>query len=63
MNENTVYFADNGRRICIKCAGYTAQATGHDLSGAPIVAATEHDHTEWSATMGEPLTCESGCAA
>lgn len=38
LNPNKLHIGDNGRLFCGKldCAGMTASATGHDLSGQPV---------------------------
>lgn len=60
MKDNTIYFADNGRRICSKCAGYSARTSGLDISGAPIEQASVEDVRHWYETFGEALACECG---
>ena len=59
LDPNVVYFGDNGRAICLDCAGYAARKTGLDLSGQPVQKATAADIAAWPADLG-PLTCECG---
>ncbi len=60
LAEGAVFWADNGRRICAKCAGASALYTGHDLSGQPVERATCVDVLGWPEDLG-PLGCEAGC--
>ncbi len=60
LAEGAVYWADNGRRICAKCAGASALYTGHDLSGQPGERVTLDDVRAWPEDLG-PLACEAGC--
>ena len=61
LREGAVYWADNGRRICARCAGASALYTGHDISGQPVERATLRDAVEWLSSLGSPLACEQGC--
>lgn len=61
LREGTVYFADNGRRICLHCAGQSAKFTGRDISGRRVEAATNSIARQWLDDMGKPLTCERRC--
>lgn len=54
-----IYFGDNGRAMCIDCAGYTAKATGRDLSGQPLQVATRADFDAFT-EAGLPFQCECG---
>lgn len=38
LKPNTLYWADNGRVICRKCAGQSALYTGRDISGQRVLA-------------------------
>ncbi len=60
LSEGAVYWSDDGRRICARCAGASALYTGHDLSGQPVERVTLEDVRAWPADLG-PLNCESGC--
>ena len=58
--ENTIYFGDNGRAMCSRCAGATASASGtHDLSGTRLQKATLAD-ADYFAEEGLTLSCECG---
>ena len=61
LKPDAVYFGDNGRAICLGCAGQSARWTGYDLSGHRVERATIDDVFEWEQVVGEPLACESGC--
>lgn len=56
-----IYSGDNGRLICVHCAGMSAKFTGRDLSGHRVTALGQEDADEWMRVMGVPLECESGC--
>jgi len=36
LREGALYWADNGRVICAKCAGQSALYTGRDISGQSV---------------------------
>lgn len=61
LSESALYFGDNGRVFCGKlhCAGMTAHFTGRDLSGQRVTMARDVDKTEWIATVGSALACET----
>ena len=59
LRDGAVYWADNGRRICARCAGASALYTGHDLSGQRVERVTIEDVHDWPAGLG-PLGCEMG---
>lgn len=61
LKPGTIYSGDNGQRICLHCAGYSAATTGRDISGKKVSAFTEEDAKEWFSMMGKPLACEQGC--
>ncbi len=56
-----MYWADNGRRICARCAGSSALYTGRDISGQPIERASLRDSVDWLSSLGSLLACEQGC--
>lgn len=60
LRDGAVYWADNGRRICARCAGASALCTGRDLSGQPVERVTIDDVLAWPNDLGS-LACESGC--
>jgi hypothetical protein len=60
LAEGAVYWADNGRRICAKCAGASAKYTGHDISGQAVARVTLADVEGWPDEFGR-LACEAGC--
>jgi hypothetical protein len=61
LDESALY-SDNGRITCgaLRCAGYTAHATGHGLGGKRLARLTEADAAEWVRMIGARPTCE-GC--
>lgn len=61
LKEGVIYFADNGRRICLKCAGQTAKFTGRDISGQRVRAATIEDAIAWQEMFMQRLSCEAQC--
>ena len=52
LQDGAVYWADNGRRICARCAGATALYTGHDLSGQKVERVTAADVRDWPEDLG-----------
>lgn len=61
LKPGIIYYADNGRRICLECAGMSAKFTGYDISGQKVVAAKYAETVEWHKEFGVPLSCEAGC--
>lgn len=61
LKSGVVYSGDNGRMICVECAGQSALYTGRDISGKRVVALTAADAAEWVKLLGKPLACERGC--
>jgi hypothetical protein len=55
LREGAVYWADNGRRICARCAGASALYTGRDLSGQPVERVTIDDVNAWPEDLGHCL--------
>lgn len=47
LRAGAVYFGDNGRAMCLDCAGGTALYTGHDLSGQRLKRVTALMVAEW----------------
>ncbi|MBD3163093.1 MAG: hypothetical protein GF328_13405 [Candidatus Latescibacteria bacterium] len=37
LDEDALYFGDNGRVFCGRCAGASARYTGRDISGQPVM--------------------------
>ena len=62
LGEGALYWADNGRVICAKCAGQSALYTGRDISGQKVERITVEDVRAWPADLGT-LRCASGCTA
>jgi hypothetical protein len=58
IDERMLYLTDNGATYCGAHLGYTARATGRDLSGQRIQAVTRAVAREAMA-MGYVLRCES----
>ncbi len=52
LAAGVVYLGDNGRAICIHCAGQSARYTGDDLSGQPVVAVVGDTLVEWLKMTG-----------
>jgi hypothetical protein len=63
LKAGIVYSADNGRLICLRCAGASAKFTGRDLSGQKVAPLRSDDAEarEWFNHFGKPLACEIGC--
>lgn len=62
LREGALYWSDNGRVICAKCAGQSALCTGRDLSGQKVERITVEDVRAWPDDLGA-LRCASGCTA
>lgn len=60
--DGAVYWADGGRRICLRCAGQSALYTGRDLSGQRVERVTVADVRAWPDDLGV-LCCEARCTA
>jgi len=61
LRPGVIYSGDNGRRVCLKCAGSSALFTGRDLSGQKVQALPLSMNPGWFADFGKPLACEAGC--
>lgn len=61
LKEGVIYYSDNGRMICVHCAGMSAKYTGRDISGQKVTAATREDAMWWEKETGKLMSCESGC--
>jgi len=61
LKSGIIYSADNGRRICLCCAGMSSLYTGRDISGQKIYAMPVSETVEWRKYFGKDLSCESGC--
>lgn len=61
LKPGTIYSGDNGRLLCVHCAGMSAKFTGYDLSGHRVIPLGQDDALEWEAHFGEPMSCEGGC--
>lgn len=61
LKEDRLYLAYD-RVVCgrVRCAGGSAVATGVDLHGRPVTAATAADVEGWVAYGFEEMTCECG---
>ena len=55
-----VYWGDNGRRVCRRCAGMSALYTVCDVSGQRVERVTARQVAEWQKRYGR-LACEAGC--
>ena len=62
LREGALYWADNGRVICAKCAGMSALYTGRDISGQKVERITVEDVRAWPEDLGT-LHCEGNCTA
>ena len=60
--EGALYWSDNGRVICAKCAGCSARYTSRDISGQKVERVTVEDVLAWPQDLGA-LHCESKCTA
>lgn len=60
LREGALYWADNGRVICAKCAGQSALYTGRDISGQKVERITVEEVRDWPEDLGT-LHCESNC--
>lgn len=61
LKPHIIYSADNGRLICLQCAGMSAKYSGRDISGQRVTAVPYHETVEWFSQFGKPMSCESGC--
>lgn len=62
LRDDALYHTDNGRVVCGRHAGMTAQFTGRDISGQRVARVTPKDATAWMAMLGEKIECEDcGC--
>lgn len=57
IDDGTIYLTDNGAAYCGAHLGYTARATGRDISGQPIEPVTP-DVAREAVAMGCVLVCE-----
>ena len=62
LREGALYWSDNGRVICAKCAGMSALYTGRDISGQKVERITVEDVRAWPEDLGT-LHCEGNCTA
>lgn len=53
-----VFGLGDGRIVCGRHAGMTAQYTGRDLSGQRILMVSKVVAKQWLANFGEPIKCE-----
>lgn len=60
LEPGTIYCSDNGRLICIECAGMSAKFTGRDISGQMIEVVPYNETVEWFRQFGKPMACECG---
>ena len=58
LDPDALYISDNGRILHGRCSGMSAQFTGRDISGQPVMPVTEDMVAEWKATYDIPLVCE-----
>ena len=62
LADGALYWSDNGRVVCAKCAGMSALYTGRDISGQKVARITVEDVRAWPEDLGT-LHCESNCTA
>ena len=60
LRPGVIYTGDNGRLLCIECAGASATYTGHDLSGDKVEVVPYSDTIIWRNIFGYPISCECG---
>ena len=60
LKPGTIYIGDNGRLLCVECAGMSAKYTGHDLSGHRVEVMPYAETVAWFAEFGKPMACECG---
>jgi hypothetical protein len=62
LRERDLHLGDNGRVFCgrIHCAGSSAYASGHTISGHPVERMTVADARAWRRELGSWPRCE-GC--
>lgn len=58
LRAGIIYSGDNGRLLCLECAGYNAKFSGRDLSGHKVTAMNQSDADHWMQVMGATLACE-----
>ncbi len=63
LKPGIIYEADNGRLICLRCAGMSAKYTGRDISGQRVRKIDLSEDTSWVAEFGTHLACEAGCTS
>jgi hypothetical protein len=56
-----IYSADNGRLICLQCAGMSAKFSGHDISGQKVTPLPWSETKEWFKKFGKCMSCEGNC--
>ncbi len=62
LKPGIVYLGDNGRAVCIHCAGNSALYTGRDLSGQKVLPMMAEELAIWKEmTSRKTLSCEKGC--
>ena len=61
LKPGVIYSADNGRLICVECAGMSAKYTGRDLSGQRVTNVPYETTGAWFQEFGKPMSCEGGC--
>jgi hypothetical protein len=60
LRAGVIYHSDNGRLICLECAGASALYTGFDLSGQRVTPVPVHETVRWKKEFGRDMTCECG---
>ena len=62
LDPTALYLGDNGRLFCgaARCAGMTASASGHDLSGQSVERVGPQEVAFLEDETGLPVQCE-GC--
>jgi len=60
LKPGIIYAADNGRLICVECAGMCAKFTGRDTSDQRVTKMPYRDTVAWFQEFGKPMSCECG---
>jgi hypothetical protein len=61
LKPGVIYMGDNGRLICMECAGACAKYTGRDLSGMKCPVVPYSETVKWHQDFCVPMRCEGGC--
>ena len=61
LKPGVIYSSDNGRLICVECAGMSAKFTRRDISGQRVTAVPYLETVAWFKQFHKPMACEAGC--